>query len=450
MNNLIRPFLNKEYIVSSSDELLVHLNQIQLTPEQKLMSLDVESLFTNVPVNCTIDIIIHHAYNHPTLPPPPLLQRDMEALLKICTQETPFLFDDKTFIQTDGVSMGSPLGPTFADFYMSEVENLLLSQNRVSNPVKYLRYVDDTLVIFNSRNHARYFIQRLKNNSVLKFTKEEMVGSKFHFLDVNMDIGSDGCIQTSVFIKPTDNGLYTNFASYTPKSYKTSIIKTLVNRAIKHSSTWIACHSELDRIRQIMANNMYPQALCDQIIQRKLDNHFNEDPSTEIVPVNLYVQLFNLSTYKQDSCTLKKVLEDHVLAARPNHRVMLKPYFKPRKISSQFSCRPVRANLDSANVVYQFNCQEVSCNATYIGHTSKTLRSRIKQHRYSASSIYQHFINDHNELPPQFDVLSNQFEIVFNSTEILNVKIAEAILIKSKNPYINVKYNELYDFLKLF
>ena len=107
-------------------------------------------------------------------------------------------------------------------------------------------------------------------------------------------------------------------------------------------------------------------------------------------------------------------------------------------------------NCDSANVVYQFNCQEVSCNATYIGHTSKTLRSRIKQHRYSSSSIYQHFINDHNELPPQFDVLSNQFEIVFNSTEILNVKIAEAILIKSKNPYINVKYNELYDFLKLF
>ena len=103
--------------------------------------------------------------------------------------------------------MGSPLGPTFADFYMSHVENYLLSQNKVSNPVFYVRYVDDTLAIFNSNNHVRHFINRLKANSVLNFTFDKMTDNCFNFLDIKLSKQADGKFATSVFIKPTDKGV---------------------------------------------------------------------------------------------------------------------------------------------------------------------------------------------------------------------------------------------------
>ena len=58
---------------------------------------------------------------------------------------------------------------------------------------------------------------------------------------------------------------------------------------------------------------------------------------------------------------------------------------------------------------------------------------------------------DHDKVPPQsFDEFSKSFTIIFSSENIRTVKIVEAIKIKSEKPVINVKFNELYDFLQLF
>ena len=59
-------------------------------------------------------------------------------------------------MQIDGVSMG-PLGPTFAVFYMSHLENEVLSLNRVSNAVFYRRYMDDILAVFTTDRHVNLF-----------------------------------------------------------------------------------------------------------------------------------------------------------------------------------------------------------------------------------------------------------------------------------------------------
>ena len=90
----------------------------------KLFSLDVESLFTNVPVDRTINIILEKVYNHPSIPPPAIPKNIMRELLVTCTTEVPFRnINGDMYVQRDGVSMGSPLGPTFANFFMAEVEN---------------------------------------------------------------------------------------------------------------------------------------------------------------------------------------------------------------------------------------------------------------------------------------------------------------------------------------
>ena len=52
--------------------------------------------------------------------------------------------------------------------------------------------------------------------------------------------------------------------------------------------------------------------------------------------------------------------------------------------------------------------------------------------------------------PPPATTLIENFKIIYASPEFINLKIAETITIKTTKPIINVKYNELYDFLKLF
>jgi hypothetical protein len=399
LNAILRPYINSNYIIKSSDELLLKLENVQIRHGQELLSLDVESLFTNVPVDETINIIIAAVYQHPTMVPPTIQQEVFRELLKICTTSTPFKFNDNTYIQTDGVSMGSPLGPTFADFYMAHLENKLLSQNRISNPCFYVRYVDDILAIFDNKTHVRYFISRLKSNSVLNFTTENMTDNTFHFLDIKLTIQNDGHIITSVYVKPTDKGIYTNFHSQLPNTYKKSVIKTLVNRAIKYSSTWSDFHSEVNRLRQTFVNNSYPQHLIDRIIRDRLDKHMTGTQTESSNDITFYVKLGILSTFRQDEKNLASVVHRHVRSTDPDRKIKLIAYFKPFKLASCFTTRERRDAASRVNVVYRFSCTEAGCNAAYIGYTTNTLLARCKQHRYSSSSIYSHFSFDHHMSP---------------------------------------------------
>ena len=153
--------MNTTHVVTFDTELLVQLENVSLQPQEYLFSLDVESLFTNDPVIPSIDIILEIAHNHPTIATPAITFDQIRKLLIICTTKTPFSFDNQTYIQTNGVSMGSPFGPTLADFYMENLEGNLLRQDRASNPKFYKRYVDDILAIFYKESHVNIFKQRL-------------------------------------------------------------------------------------------------------------------------------------------------------------------------------------------------------------------------------------------------------------------------------------------------
>ena len=139
LDKLIKKYLPQGKMLKSSTEFVELLHGKQYSGN--LFSLDVESLFTNVPVHRTINIILDRVYHHPTISAPVIQKHTLRDLLLICTTEVPFKdMDGKMYIQCDGVSMGSPLGPTFANFFMAEVENRALSNIRVS---LYCRYIDD-------------------------------------------------------------------------------------------------------------------------------------------------------------------------------------------------------------------------------------------------------------------------------------------------------------------
>ena len=345
--------------------------------------------------------------------------------------------------------MGSPLGCTFADFYMANLESSLLSQSLTSNPIFYYRYVDDIIAIFKSKNHVNYFLRRLSTNSILKFTVEHMEDNQFHFLDISMNF-LDGKLNTSVHIKPTDSGSYSNFSSHTPLQYKLASIKTLIHRALRISSTWENCISEINRIKQVFINCNYPLSLIDSVINRIVSNHFsNNVNSPSDNDIKLYIQLDNVRCFNNDKKELNSIINVHV-KCNNDYKICLLPYYKPFKLTSCFSTRTKCQFDDRTRVVYQFKCTEDRCNASYVGYTTNSILTRCKQHRYSSSSVYNHYSIDHHMNPPSADILIKNFSILYSSPQLPNLKTAEAIIIKQTNPYINVKYNEFFHSLTLF
>ena len=70
-------------MVESTNEFMSIIDSINTAP--LIASLDVTSLFTNIPVMETIDIILNYTYNNQNIAPPMIPRKIMFELLKICT-----------------------------------------------------------------------------------------------------------------------------------------------------------------------------------------------------------------------------------------------------------------------------------------------------------------------------------------------------------------------------
>lgn len=82
------------YTVKSSSEFINLLNSNEKS--NIMASLDIESLFTNVPVIETTNIILNYVYRNETLTPPLIPEEYMKQLLLLCTTSTPFSSPDNT------------------------------------------------------------------------------------------------------------------------------------------------------------------------------------------------------------------------------------------------------------------------------------------------------------------------------------------------------------------
>ena len=102
-------------------------------------------MFTNVPLDETIQISLDKMY---TLPNPPKLPRTvLKDLLVFATRRSHFVFDGQYYDQVDGVAMGSPLGPVLANIFMCHFEEKWVMNNS-DRPSVWFRYVDDTFYFY--------------------------------------------------------------------------------------------------------------------------------------------------------------------------------------------------------------------------------------------------------------------------------------------------------------
>ena len=174
MDTIIKPYISDKHMLRSSYEFLEKLQEINLNSNQVMVSFDVKSLFTNVSLQETIDLISNKIYDkNSNVNHLPIKKKIFKILLNLATKGI-FLYKDKLYQRIDSVSMGSPLGPTIANFFLAETETRLLQQQLNSAPKVYFRYVDDIFAIFNNKADSMEFLDRLNSqHKNLQFTMEK-------------------------------------------------------------------------------------------------------------------------------------------------------------------------------------------------------------------------------------------------------------------------------------
>ena len=150
ISSLLNPLTSNEFSLSDSFDAVSSIKSI---PEHlflegyQFFSFDIESLFTNVPLTRTVNIVLDRVYNK-NLINTTFSKRTLTKLILDCCIKTTFSFNNQLFEQTDGVSMRSSLGPVLANIILTEFEKIVASDLIGSGIIKfYKRYVDDTLVL---------------------------------------------------------------------------------------------------------------------------------------------------------------------------------------------------------------------------------------------------------------------------------------------------------------
>ena len=209
----------------------------------KLVSFELTSLFTNIPLRKTVNIILKRIYNS-NLVSTTLLKRMKKFILDSCTK-TVFSINGQLYKQIDGVSMGSPLSPTLVNAIVTEFENLVIRPLITSGHIKfYKRYVDDTLILAKPRDMENILTAFNSFQPENKFTIDQFSDNNIHFLDIQIHPCG-----TTVYRKSTHTGQYQRITIFSPWLRKVAWIQALANRAyIYLSVSWTSCHGMVFRI----------------------------------------------------------------------------------------------------------------------------------------------------------------------------------------------------------
>ena len=212
--------LSQSYI-GDSTHLINILNKFIMQPGMLLCTLDITSLYTNIPHNEGIQSIKEMLAIHK---PPNCLphNRCIIELLEVVLTNNYFEFNGKHYHQMSGTAMGTKLAPSYANLFMTKFEEKYVYTYPLQQKL-WKRFIDDIFVIWpHGMDSLLEFINHLNTvHFTLKFTID-ISPTDISFLDLIVYImGSK--LYPRLHTKVTDRHMYLNYFSEHPMSLKRSI-----------------------------------------------------------------------------------------------------------------------------------------------------------------------------------------------------------------------------------
>ena len=350
---------NADYTVKNSCEFADFIRDKTLNACEELVSFDVVSLFTKIPVDLAVKVAEERLREDASLGLRTSLPvEDIIHLLSFCLKTTQFTYNGTYYQQVFGTAMGSPVSAVIAKMVMEDVEQRAL----VTSPVKpffWKGYVDDVISAV-SGNEAEHLLSHL--NSVdpsIQFILEHEKDSHLPFLDLNVSKGVQGNLG-----KPTHTDKYLAFDSHHPICHKKSIAKTLLRRADCLPSSLDSKAKERKYVSNVLkANGCTKTFLRNYQKPVTTSNALDErEPATGFAVIP-YIQGVTEP--------IKRILNSHnVKVAKKPFQTLGHIFAKPKD--------PVTKE-QRTNAIYCIPCND--CEHEYIGQTKRQFDTRLQEHQ---------------------------------------------------------------------
>lgn len=428
--NLLKfAFEKDDFYTKNSYDLVKELQNIRIPPDYILISLDVVSLFTNIPTDLTKKIVQERWH----------LIRDqcnmsMETfvmLLDFVFDNSYFNFDGVFYKQIYGLGMGNCLSPVCSDIVMSELQKECTKKLPFHLPF-FKRYVDDIITCIPADKLET--IQSVFNDfhPKLKFTVECENDGKIPFLDIVLIRTNNNNIITDWYHKPTFSERFLNYQSEHAFKQKHNIITNLKSRALLLSHPQFH-DKNLNNIETFLLRNNYPHRLIKKIL-------FSDNPNNNEISNN------NKSEEKREKKFLKipyvRNLSERVASVISNDKVQM-AFKNENTLSKYFSNLKEKTPKDlQSGVIYKIPC--LDCEGVYVGQTGRYLKTRITEHERSVRPV--NFASTSNKTALAEHTFGNLHRFDFSSTEIIGYQpnykkrlVSEMINIKKQKNSINKK-----------
>ena len=386
--DILSPLTGKsDYTVTNSSHFVSTISHERIQENEVMVSFDVESFFTNVPIEGAVKAALCKLENDPGIADRTnLTPTQIADLLNFVLRSTYFQYNGSIYEQKDGAAMGSPVSAVIANLYMEEFEERAIA-TATYKPKIWKRYVDDTFTVL-GKDYADGFLQHLNSQQpTIRFTMEIEKDNTIPFLDTSVSRDSNGLLTTTVYKKPTHTDQYLAYDSHHPQSVKRGIFKCLYDRAKHLTSKPSAISKEKKHLSSVLVSNGYPSSFV-----RKLTK--TTRPTTNKEPTQEFKSTAVLPYIKGVSEVLRRCLQQQGVRTVFKSDTTLRSHL----VRPKDTLEPTKQD----GVVYKIPCE---CGKVYIGETGRAMQDRIKEHdrdirlaRTQTSAVSEH-ANETGHLP---------------------------------------------------
>lgn len=401
-----------QYSIKNSFELKKFIDKVTVPSDHILVSLDVISMYTNIPINLANEIVRDRWEELSQFTKLPL--QEFERGIGVALSTNYFQFRDKFYNQTHGLAMGAPISSVIAQLVLERLEEDVIADLDFQ-PLFFKRYVDDCIVCI-PRDKIDYILMKFNSyHPSIQFTVETEKYSTINFLDMTL-IRNKNKILTKYFQKPTASGRYVNFFSTQPLAHKKNTVTALADRIINLTNPQFR-KEVCNKVKRLLINNNYPPQFINSIFKKSLFRHYNSNKfKNKVEKTNQIIKYVPLPYVKGLSEGINNILKPYkfqVAHKNQNKLSFLKTTLKDKVPKNK-----------QTHVIYQIQCKD--CEGVYIGQTLQHLSSRINGHKYSKNStaLKKHELNKRHTFDfTDVKILDKEYNLkARNILELLHIR----------------------------
>jgi hypothetical protein len=352
----LQPIVRKQLsYIRDTNHFQALLAKLQVPSSCFLFTLDVESLYTNIPILDGIKVIENFLNSNQVVNRPDTY---LVELLNIIMLTNDFGFNGINYLQLCGTAMGKRCAPSFANLYMADFEAKALS-TYAYKPLAWYRFIDDVFGIWvDSLDNFNSFVDHLNNiTPTITFTSN-FSAEKVVFLDVlvtKIDTLDSCKLMTSINFKITDTHWILSKQSNHPPSTFKSIVFSQILRFASKSSTKL----DFDNCCNIAFKVWMTRGYNLRFLR------------------NIKYQILHVIGYLPSKTWQKGFFRCHVSDCRFCKFGNFGTTFTGRDAASLYLIEH-NLNCFSYSIIYLIVCK--ICGPIYVGETKNTLRERIAEH----------------------------------------------------------------------